>query len=188
MPTHTPAPPAAHRVEPPLAPGQTTVSEVNEIFIDLGRLVAGQTEQINTISSAIENTARRRHPTATSPCIASPPASHAHAAAARARLAAGGADRAREGGAAAREPLQVAPALEDLLPHARLDHRESRPPRARRAPAPQARPQPPACASRVSGGATAHHAHECTLVSEARGGCDAAPRQCSTPRCKTEAL
>ena len=74
MPTHTPAPPAAHHVEPPPAPGQTTVSEVNEIFIDLGRLVAGQTEQINTISSAIENTARRLHPTATSSCIASPPA------------------------------------------------------------------------------------------------------------------
>jgi syntaxin 7 len=35
---------------------ETTVSEVNEIFIDLGKLVAGQTEQINTISSAIENT------------------------------------------------------------------------------------------------------------------------------------
>ena len=52
--------------------------------------------------------------------------------------------------------------------------------RARRTPAPQARPTAPPpilsglCASRVPGGATAHHAHECTLVSEARGGCDAA--------------
>ena len=127
----------------PLAPGQTTVSEVNEIFIDLGRLVAGQTEQINTISSAIENTARRLHPTATSPCIASPPDSHAHAAAARARLAAGGADRAREGGVAAREPLQVAPALEDLLPDARFDHRESRPPRARPTGPPSGPPSGP---------------------------------------------
>ena len=35
---------------------ETTVSEVNEIFVDLGKLVARQTEQINTISSAIENT------------------------------------------------------------------------------------------------------------------------------------
>ena len=56
------------------------MSEVNEIFIDLGRLVAGQTEQINTISSAIENTARACTPP---PAARASPAhrrggSHAH--------------------------------------------------------------------------------------------------------------
>lgn len=35
---------------------ETTVSEVNEIFVDLGKLVSGQTAQIETISSNVENT------------------------------------------------------------------------------------------------------------------------------------
>lgn len=38
---------------------ETTVSEVNEIFVDLGKLVSGQTDQIETISSNVENTVRQ---------------------------------------------------------------------------------------------------------------------------------
>ena len=38
---------------------ETTVSEVNEIFVDLGKLVSSQTEQIETISSNVENTVRQ---------------------------------------------------------------------------------------------------------------------------------
>lgn len=159
----------------PVAPGQTTVSEVNEIFIDLGRLVAGQTEQINTISSAIENTARACTP---------PPAARASPA-------------HRRGGSHAHTPLLPVPdrpqveqtvrAREELQLASRSKSRlRSRicclmlgsiiVSRARRPPAPQARPQPPACASCVPGGAAAHHSYECTLVSEARRGCDAVPR------------
>ena len=151
------------------------MSEVNEIFIDLGRLVAGQTEQINTISSAIENTVRACTP---------PPAARASPA-------------HRRGGSHAHTPLLPVPdrpqveqtvrAREELQLASRSKSRlRSRicclmlgsiiVSRARRPPAPQARPHPPACASCVPGGAAAHHSYECTLVSEARRGCDAVPR------------
>lgn len=132
--TPTPPPPApAHRVEPRCP--WSDDSERGQRDLHRPRQAGGGpdgADQYHLLRDREHGT--RLHPTTSSSCIASPPARRLprpHTAAARARSAAGGADCAREGGAAAREPLQVAPALEDLLPHARLDHRESRPPPAR---------------------------------------------------------